>query len=225
MERKTQLNVWYIIFALVVIVLFQNWWAASRQVEVIPYSQFEDLLKNNEIEEVHIRQNTLEGKLKKPIDGRERFVTTRVDPQLADRLSKYDVKFTGVVESTFLRDLLSWVVPVLFFFGLWMFLFRRLAEKQGFGGLMSVGKSRAKVYVEKDTKVTFADVAGVDEAEAELQEIVEFLKNPKSYGRLGARIPKGVLLVGPPGTGKTLLARAVAGEAGVPFFSISGSVT
>jgi cell division protease FtsH len=223
MERKTQLNVWYIIFALVVIVLFQNWWAASRQVEVIPYSQFEDLLKNNEIEEVRIRQNTLEGKLKKPIDGRERFLTTRVDPQLADRLSKYDVKFTGVVESTFLRNLLSWVVPVLFFFGLWMFLFRRLAEKQGFGGLMSVGKSRAKVYVEKDTKVTFADVAGVDEAEAELQEIVEFLKNPNSYGRLGARIPKGVLLIGPPGTGKTLLARAVAGEAGVPFFSISGS--
>jgi cell division protease FtsH len=223
MERKTQLNVWYIIFALVVIVLFQNWWAASRQVEVIPYSRFEDLLKNNEIEEVRIRQNTLEGKLKKPIDGRERFVTTRVDPQLADRLSKYDVKFTGVVESTFLRNLLSWVVPVLFFFGLWMFLFRRLAEKQGFGGLMSVGKSRAKVYVEKDTKVTFADVAGVDEAEAELQEIVEFLKNPNSYGRLGARIPKGVLLIGPPGTGKTLLARAVAGEAGVPFFSISGS--
>jgi cell division protease FtsH len=223
MEKKTQLNVWYIIFALVVIVLFQNWWAASRQVEVIPYSRFEDLLKNNEIEEVRIRQNTLEGKLKKPIDGRERFVTTRVDPQLADRLSKYDVKFTGVVESTFLRNLLSWVVPVLFFFGLWMFLFRRLAEKQGFGGLMSVGKSRAKVYVEKDTKVTFADVAGVDEAEAELQEIVEFLKNPNSYGRLGARIPKGVLLIGPPGTGKTLLARAVAGEAGVPFFSISGS--
>ena len=104
MERKTQLNVWYIIFALLVIVLFQNWWVASRQVEVIPYSQFEELLKNNEIEEVRIRQDTLEGKLKKPIDGRERFVTTRVDPQLAERLSKYDVKFTGVVESTFLRD-------------------------------------------------------------------------------------------------------------------------
>lgn len=223
MERKTQLNVWYIIFALFVIVLFQNWWVASRQVEVIPYSQFEELLKNNEIEEVRIRQDTLEGKLKKPIDGRERFVTTRVDPQLAERLSKYDVKFTGVVESTFLRDLLSWVVPVLFFFGLWIFLFRRLAEKQGLGGLMSVGKSRAKVYVEKDTKVTFVDVAGVDEAKEELQEIVNFLKDPKSYGRLGARIPKGVLLIGPPGTGKTLLARAVAGEAGVPFFSISGS--
>jgi len=112
---------------------------------------------------------------------------------------------------------------VLFFFALWMFLFRRLAEKQGFGGFMSVGKSKAKVYVEKDTKVTFDDVAGVDEAKEELKEVISFLKQPQEYGRLGARIPKGVLLVGPPGTGKTLLARAVAGEAGVPFFSISGA--
>ena len=223
MEKKTQFNVWYILIALFAILVFQNWWAASRQVEVIPYSQFEELLKAGEIEEVYVRQDRLEGKLRKPIEGRERFATTRVEPQLAERLSQYDVKFTGVVESTFLRDLLSWVLPVLFFFALWMFLIRRMAEKQGFGGLMSVGKSKAKIYVEKDTKVTFDDVAGVDEAKDELREIVEFLKEPKSYGRLGARIPKGVLLVGPPGTGKTLLARAVAGEAGVPFFSISGS--
>ncbi|MFQ5936090.1 MAG: ATP-dependent zinc metalloprotease FtsH [Acidiferrobacterales bacterium] len=214
---------WYVIIALFAVMLFQNWWAASRQVEVIPYSQFEELLKTGDIEEVYVRQDRLEGKLKKAIDGRERFVTTRVDPQLADRLSKYDVKFTGVVESTFLRDLLSWVLPVLFFFGLWMFLFRRVAERQGFGGLMSVGKSKAKIYVEKDTKVTFNDVAGVDEAKQELKEVVEFLRDPQSYGRLGAHIPKGILLVGPPGTGKTLLARAVAGEAAVPFFSISGS--
>jgi cell division protease FtsH len=98
-----------------------------------------------------------------------------------------------------------------------------MAERQGFGGLMTIGKSRAKVYVETDTKVTFRDVAGVDEAKYELQEVVAFLRDPKSFGRLGARIPKGVLLIGPPGTGKTLLARAVAGEAGVSFFSISGS--
>src|SRR6185437_2585403 len=137
---------------------------------------------------------------------------------------KYNVKFAGAIESTFLRDLLSWIIPVALFFGVWWFMYRRFANQQGFGGgLMSVGRSKAKVYVETDTKVTFADVAGVDEAKAELQEIVAFLKDPVRYGRLGGRVPKGVLLVGPPGTGKTLLAKAVAGEAGVPFFSINGS--
>jgi cell division protease FtsH len=195
-----------------------------RRIEVIPYSEFEQLLKANQIKEVYVRQDYLEGKLQKPLsDGGDQFITTRVDPQLADRLSQVNVKFTGVVESTWLRTLLSWVLPVLIFFAIWKFFFRRIAEKQGFGGLMSVGKSKAKVYVEKDTHVTFDDVAGVEEAKDELKEIVAFLKNPADYGRLGARIPKGVLLVGPPGTGKTLLARAVAGEAGVPFFSISGS--
>jgi cell division protease FtsH len=223
MDRKQKLNIWYAVIALFGILLLQNW-LAQRSIELIPYSEFEQLLKDGKIEEVDVRKDYLEGRLKAALpDGRERFVTTRVDPALADRLGKYDVKFSGVVESTFLRDLLSWVLPVLFFFGLWMFLFRRVAEKQGFGGLMSVGKSRAKVYVETDTKVSFEDVAGVDEAKQELKEIIDFLRQPRAYGRLGARIPKGVLLVGPPGTGKTLLARAVAGEAGVPFFSISGS--
>src|SRR5208337_1424317 len=122
-----------------------------------------------------------------------------------------------------IQTILSWVIPVVIFYVAWMLLFRRFAEKQGLGGLMTVGKSRAKVFVETDTKVTFKDVAGVEEAKFELQELVAFLRDPKSYGRLGARVPKGVLLVGPPGTGKTLLAKAVAGEAGVPFFSISGS--
>jgi cell division protease FtsH len=223
-EKKTQFNIWYLVLALFGIMLFQQWWHTSREVEVIPYSRFEQLLKDGKIEEVFVREQYLEGRLKQPLDdGRERFVTTRVDPELSDHLARYDVKYTGVVESNFLRDLLSWVLPVLFFFALWMFLFRRFAEKQGLGGLMSVGKSKAKVYVEKDTGVTFDDVAGVDEAKEELREIISFLKQPKEYGRLGARIPKGVLLVGPPGTGKTLLARAVAGEAGVSFFSISGS--
>src|SRR5262249_41935004 len=119
-------------------------------------------------------------------------------------------------------DLLSWVVPAVVFFGLWTFLARRMSQGLG-GGLMSIGKSKAKVYVESDTGVRFDDVAGVDEAKDELREIVEFLKNPEQYGRLGGRMPKGVLLVGPPGTGKALLAKAVAGQAGVPFFSISGS--
>jgi cell division protease FtsH len=129
----------------------------------------------------------------------------------------------GAPSGGVVQTILSWVVPAVIFYGIWMFLFRHVAERQGFGGLMTVGKSRAKVFVETDTKVTFKDVAGVDEAKFELQELVAFLRDPKSYGRLGARVPKGVLLVGPPGTGKTLLAKAVAGEAGVPFFSISGS--
>ena len=222
MDKKTQLNLWYFAAAFVLLLLFQSWYSA-RQIEIIPYSQFEQLLKEHKIDEVYVRQDYLEGKLKEPLDGREQFFTTRVEPGLADRLSQYDVKFSGVIESTWLRDMLSWVLPVLLFFALWMFLFRRIAEKQGFGGLMTVGKSKAKVYVETDTKVSFDDVAGVEEAKDELKEIVAFLKNPKEYGRLGAKVPKGVLLVGPPGTGKTLLAKAVAGEAGVPFFSISGS--
>ena len=223
MDKKTQLNMLYVGIAVFVILLLQNW-STRRGVEVIPYSEFEQLLQNDEIKEVYIRQDYLEGKLQKPLpDGGERFITTRVDPQLADRLGQANVKFTGVIESTWLRTLLSWVLPVLVFFVIWKFFFRRIAEKQGLGGLMSVGKSKAKVYVEKDTHVTFDDVAGVEEAKDELKEIVAFLKNPTDYGRLGAHIPKGVLLVGPPGTGKTLLARAVAGEAGVPFFSISGS--
>ncbi|HAN6646673.1 TPA: AAA family ATPase, partial [Escherichia coli] len=167
---------------------------------------------------------TVTGRLKSPDSrGKTTIVATRVEPDLADRLSKYDVPYARVLESTWLRDVLSWILPAVAFFGVWFFLFRRFAEKQGMGGFLNIGKSRAKVFVEKNTGVTFADVAGGDEAKAELVEIVDFLKNPQDYGRLGARIPKGVLLVGPPGTGKTLLAKAVVGEAAVPFFSISGS--
>lgn len=224
MDKKAQFHLWYVLAAIFLVLLFQGWWTNYKQTQVIPYSEFEQLLKEGKIEQVYVSQQYLEGQLKQPLpDGRQRFATTRVDPQIAQTLSQYKVKFTGVAQSSFLKDLLSWVLPVIFFFAVWMFFFRRVAQKQGFGGLMNVGKSKAKVYVEKDTKVSFDDVAGVDEAKEELKEIVEFLKQPKQYGRLGALMPKGVLLVGPPGTGKTLLARAVAGEAGVPFFSISGS--
>ncbi len=223
MDKKIQFNAWYFILAVFAILLIQNWWVESRKVEPIPYSQFEQLLKDGKIDEIAISKDHIEGKLKQPLDGRDFFVTTRVDPPFADELAKYNVKFRGEVQSTFLSDLLSWVLPTLFFLLIWMFFVRRMAEKQGFGGLMTVGKSKAKIYVEKDTKTSFDDVAGVDEAKDELKEIVEFLKQPKEYGRLGAHVPKGILLIGPPGTGKTLLARAVAGEAGVPFFSISGS--
>src|SRR6266851_2582062 len=151
------------------------------------------------------------------------FHTVRVDPGLADKLKEHGVTITGAPSSSFLSTILSWVLPIFIFYLIWTYGIRHMAERQGFGGLMAIGKSRAKVYVETDTKVTFRDVAGVDEAKYELQEVVAFLRDPKSFGRLGARIPKGVLLIGPPGTGKTLLARAVAGEAGVPYFSISGA--
>ena len=149
--------------------------------------------------------------------------TTRVDPELAaSPLMSHGVKVTGATSNNLFSTILSWVVPIFLFYLIWTYGFRRMAERQGFGGLMAIGKSRLKVYVETDTKVTFRDVAGVDEAKYELQEVVVFLRDPKSFGRLGARIPKGVLLIGPPGTGRTLLARGRC-EAGVPFFSISGS--
>jgi cell division protease FtsH len=225
MEKQTQINLWYLIAAVVGILLLQDAWQQARQVEPIAYSEFQRLLKEGRVQEIAIQKDVIHGRLKQPSpDGRSRFVTVRVDPELARDLQDYGVKFTGVIESTWLRDLLSWVIPAVVFFAIWMFLVRRIAEKQGFGsGFLAIGKSKARVYVETDTKVTFDDVAGVDEAKEELEEIVAFLKDPASYGRLGARVPKGVLLVGPPGTGKTLLARAVAGEAGVPFFSINGS--
>jgi cell division protease FtsH len=224
MERRTQFNIGYLLFALFAIVVVQQWWQQAQTVEVVPYSEFEQLLAQDKIAEVTVSDQRITGKLKAPENGKTVAVANLVQPDLAERLSKFGVKYTRVQESTFLRDVLSWVLPALVFFGVWYLLIRRMAGQQGLGGgFMAIGKSRAKIYVESKTGVTFADVAGVDEAKAELQEVVEFLKNPKKYGRLGARVPKGILLVGPPGTGKTLLARAVAGEAGVTFFSISGS--
>src|SRR5271168_1129543 len=224
MEKKQQIHFWYVIAAVLLMLFIQSLYLQSTKLTPIPYSRFETLLDENKIKEVSITQNQIQGTLKEAEpDGLKDFVTTRVQPpELAESLNKHGVVYTGLIESTWLRDLLSWIVPAIFFVGIWMFAIRRMGQG-GLGGLMAIGKSRAKVYVEKETKVTFADVAGVDEAKEELVEIVNFLKNPQSYGRLGGRSPKGVLLVGPPGTGKTLLARAVAGEAGVPFFSISGS--
>jgi cell division protease FtsH len=163
------------------------------------------------------------GELKIPDGNKTSLVAVRIDPALASRLEKYGVPFARVVEGTFWKDILSWIAPTAIFLAIWYFLFRNFAEKQNFGSFLSIGKSHAKVYAQPDPGITFADVAGVDEAKGELEEIVDFLKHPREYGRLGAHIPKGVLLVGPPGTGKTLLAKAVAGEAAVPFFSISGS--
>ena len=223
-ERKHQFVVWYIFAAFLGVVLIQSLWLRFTQVETISYSQFEQLLQDNKIAEVLVGQDTIEGKLKDPLPDQKRlFYTVRVDPAFADRFKAHGVTITGALSTNLLPTILSWVLPIFIFYLIWMYGFRSMAERQGFGGLMTIGKSRAKVYVETDTKVTFRDVAGVDEAKFELQEVVAFLRDPKSFGRLGARAPKGILLIGPPGTGKTLLARAIAGEAGVPFFSISGS--
>jgi cell division protease FtsH len=222
-DKKFHINFWYVIAAVLGMLLIQDLYLESTKLTPIPYSRFQTLLNENKVEKVAIAQSYISGSLKaaQP-DGVKDFITERVDPELAESLDKHSVVYSGVVENHWLRDLLSWILPAIIFVGIWMFAIRRMGQG-GLGGLMQIGKSRARIYVEKETKVTFADVAGVDEAKDELVEIVEFLKEPIRYGRLGGRPPKGVLLVGPPGTGKTLLARAVAGEAGVPFFSISGS--
>ena len=219
MNKQARFHVAYWLIAVLGVLAIQHYIGVATQVAQIPYSEFERLLRDGKIAEVGISDEFVQGRLKQPVQGKSAFVSARVEPELAREFDKYGVVYSGQVESTFLRDLLSWVVPVLLFFGLWAWLSR----KAGPAGLMQVGRSRAKVYVEADTGVTFSDVAGVDEAKAELQEIIDFLKSPQEYSRLGGRMPKGILLLGPPGTGKTLLAKAVAGEAKVPFFSISGS--
>jgi cell division protease FtsH len=225
MQSKTKFNLWYAVLAVLAILMLHNLFGQTVRVEHIPYSQFQAYLADNRVEEVRIGQDRIQGKLKDPAEGQaQHFITVRVDKDLADSLSAHDVRFAGEIENTFLRDLLSWVVPVLLFAGLWMFLMRRFSQSGGLGGgFMAIGKNKAKIYMDQDVQVTFADAAGVDEAKAELEEVVSFLQTPEKFRRLGGKIPKGILLVGPPGTGKTLLAKAVAGESGVPFFSISGS--
>ncbi|MBN9311244.1 ATP-dependent zinc metalloprotease FtsH, partial [Devosia sp.] len=222
MDKRRTYNLWYFVVAMLLFGAFQLW-LSYRSIETITYSQLLDRLKAGTIAEVTITESMIEGRYKTTQNGYDYFVSRRVDPQLVQIFTDAGVDISGGSDQNWLSTIISWVAPALILVGLWYFVFRGLADRGSLGGLTAIGKSKAKVYVETDTGVTFADVAGVDEAKAELQEIVAFLKDKQTYGRLGARIPKGVLLVGPPGTGKTLLARAVAGEAGVPFFSISGS--
>jgi cell division protease FtsH len=220
---KNRFNILYAVAAVLALLFIQDR-VRTRQVEVIPYSEFQKQLEKKNVDEVTVTNNEVSGTLKEALPGgKKQFVTTRVDKDIADALDKAGVKFSQRPENLLAAALLGWLMPALFLIGFWVFVSRRMASRMGGGGLLAIGKSKAKVFVETDVKTRFADVAGVDEAKAELSEVVEFLKNPAEYSRLGGRMPKGVLLVGPPGTGKTLLARAVAGEAAVPFFSISGS--
>jgi cell division protease FtsH len=216
-------TMWYVLGVLLLLAIGNAFFFSLQGGEAIPYSEFKTRVREGKVQEVVVAQDRVQGLMKADGGKGRGFVAVRIeDPKLVEDLEQHGVKYTGEVANRWVGELLGWVIPLLFLVALWTFFFRRMGGAEG--GVMSFARSRAKVYAAEDeVKVKFGDVAGVDEAEEELREIVEFLKNPKKYTSIGGRIPKGVLLVGPPGTGKTLLARAVAGEANVPFFSLSGS--
>jgi cell division protease FtsH len=226
MKRAHHFHIWYVFLALLALSVFEDYLAATgTSTRTIPYSQFQEMLGQGKLDNLTIDADRIRGDFKTAETGKPvRFNTVRVDPALAQSLGHAGITFAATPPPGWLSRALAWLAPLAIFWVAWLFLSQRMSGGLGnMGGVMGIGRSRARVYVETETKTTFADVAGQDEAKGELREIVEFLKAPERYGRLGAHVPKGVLLVGPPGTGKTLMARAVAGESGVPFFSISGS--
>lgn len=219
-RKKTQFSLWYFVAAFLIL-SFINTQLLREEITHLPYSEFKTLVASGRVVTAEIEREHIKGTIKEG-DKTKKFRTVRVeDPKLVELLGAHDVEYTGQAENTVLANLLSWVIPPLIILAIWIVILRRMGP--GGAGVMSFGRSRAKIYAEDETKASFDDVAGVDEAQEELEEIIEFLKHPEKFRHLGATIPKGVLLLGPPGTGKTLLARAVAGEAKVPFFSISGS--
>ncbi|CAB5108998.1 Cell division-associated, ATP-dependent zinc metalloprotease FtsH [Olavius algarvensis associated proteobacterium Delta 3] len=222
MEKHHKFSIWYVLIGIWAVLILHNIIFSAIAVKVIPYSQFLELLKDKKVSEVAITSNQIQGRMVgEGGEPGQMFRTVRVDPDISGLLEEYQVTFKGEIESTFFRDLLSWIVPIAIFIGIWMFMMRRMTGQQA--RFMSLGKNKAKIYVEEDLNVTFEDAAGVDEAKQELVEVIEFLREPERFTRLGGKMPRGILLVGPPGTGKTLLAKAVAGESNVPFFSLSGS--
>ncbi|WP_035218438.1 ATP-dependent zinc metalloprotease FtsH [Desulfatibacillum aliphaticivorans] len=215
---KKHFSIWYFIFAMIAFSYLQPL-LFSPKTEAILYSQFKQYVSQGLVSDLIIRPESIKGTLAGP--PKRAFTTVRVnDPDLVKELDESKISYSGRYENRFLSSLLSWVLPLGIFFLIWRFAMKKMGTGMG---VMSFSKSKAKIFAETDTKVSFADVAGIDEAREELEEVVEFLQTPEKFQKLGGRIPKGVLLVGPPGTGKTLLARAVAGEAKAPFFSISGS--
>jgi cell division protease FtsH len=221
LEKQHKFSIFYILIGIWVVLIVQSYIASMFAVKTIPYSQFMTLLKQGKVTEIAVTQDQIQGKMKGADGKLQDFKAIRVDPELSKMLEQYNVTFKGQVESTFFRDILSWVLPIFLFIGIWYLFMKRMAGQQP--GFMSLGKNKAKIYMENELSVRSTDVAGVDEAKQELVEVIDFLKHPAKFSELGGKIPKGILLVGPPGTGKTLLAKAVAGESGVPFFSMSGS--
>jgi cell division protease FtsH len=223
-EKKHKFSIWYVLLGIWVVLIIHNVLFTAMSVKTIPYSEFLEALKQQRVAEVAVSANQIQGRMKSDAGASgsgDSFRTVRVDSEISDLLAQHDVSFKGQIESTFFRDLLSWMIPIFLFVGIWFFLMKRIQGQQA--GFMTLGKNKAKIYIENEVGVTFDDVAGVDESKRELVEVIEFLKEPERFTAVGGKMPRGVLLVGPPGTGKTLLAKAVAGESGVPFFSLSGS--